>query len=150
MDWIHYIALFVVVGYLAYCQWHGPSPYGGRACTGRAWKRALPNARKEVIRVFLECFVNGMAFSSTTRLKFHPNDQVLDVYRSIYGGRTPVSDSMECEIFLENLELEFGKPIDELISVWHSEVTLGELFAFATIQPDAPADPKTALRFSSG
>lgn len=134
MDWLYYSTLLLIVTFFAYRQWHGPSPYHGRTCTGRAWRRAFPDAPKETIRQYLECFVDGMAFSSTTKLKFHPNDQVLDVYRAIYGGRTPFGDAMECETFLENLESGFGKSIDELLAVWHSEVTLGELFAFVTSQ----------------
>ena len=134
MNW-ELIVIFLLVAVLAWRQWNAPSPYRGRACTGKAWKRAFPHASKQIIRSFLECFVDGMAFSSRTKLKFHPNDQVLDVYRSIYGGRTPRGDAMECETFLENLEREFGVSMKDLLANWHPEVTLGELFAFVSAQP---------------
>ena len=130
MDWILFFVFVLIVGTLAWRERHGPIPYRGRACTGRAWKRAFPEAAKDRIRAFLLCFTDGMAFSATTRLKFHPNDQVLDIYRAIYGGRTPIGDQMECETFLDNLSHEFDHRMDTLLAVWHREVTLGELFAF--------------------
>jgi len=106
--------------------------YRGRKCAGKAWKKEFPNASKESIREFLECLVDGMCFSSKIKLKFHPNDQVLDIYRSLYFGRTPAGDNMECETFLENLSASFSIEHDELLNFWHEEVTLGELYKNVT------------------
>jgi hypothetical protein len=38
---------------------------------------------------------------------------------------------MECETFLEEVSHRFGTSVDELLRIWHPEVTLGELFAYA-------------------
>ena len=132
MTWLLWIAAVSMFLFYAYHASRAPIPYRGRACTGRAWKRAFPVSSKEQIRTFLQCFVDGMAIPSTARLKFHPGDQVLAVYRALYSGRTPWGDQMECELFLEDVAAAFDKRVDDLLRVWHTEVTLGELFAFAS------------------
>ena len=108
-------------------------PYRERSCTGAAWRRAFPSATKEEVRNYLRCFVDGMALPSRYALKFRPSDRVLDVYRALYGGRTPLGDHMECESFAEEVSLEFDIGIDDLLDVWHPDVTLGELFAHAAL-----------------
>ena len=69
-----------------------------------------------------------MEFSDRGQFLFVPDDEVLDIYRSIYGGRIPFADSMECEMFVENLAVAFELPIGRIADAWHEEVTLGELF----------------------
>ncbi len=127
-----YIILILVIGIVSVFAlrqfFSGPIPYNGRKCMGRAWKEQFPNSDKSEIREYLECFVDGMALSSKTKLKFHPNDHVLDVYKSIYGGRIRTADSMECETFLENLSVSFSKDLSYIINVWKEEITLGELY----------------------
>lgn len=140
MNWEVVGIVLLALAALAWSERRGPIPYRGRACTGRAWRRAYPAAPKDQIRSFLLCSTDGMAFSSETKLKFHPNDQVLDVYRSIYGGQTPLGDHMECETFLENVSREFGCRLESLLAVWHSEVTLGDLFALAGTQQTVATD----------
>ena len=111
----------------------GLAPYRDRGCAGAEWRRSFPSASEGDIRAYLECFVDGMAISPRDALKFSPNDRVLDVYRALYGGRTPLlGDHMECETFLEEVGHRFNTSIDDLLNVWHLEVTLGELFAHAT------------------
>lgn len=123
------LAAVIIIFYLGYREYStGTSPYRGRGCNGKAWKLAFPNAENESIRNFLECFVDGMGFSSKTKLKFHPNDQVIDVYRSLYLGKTPVGDNMECETFLENLSISFEIEMPKLTDQWYEQITLGELY----------------------
>lgn len=142
MNWVFIVAFLIVVGALAFRDRQGPSPY-----RGRVWKQAFPDAPKERIRKFLECFVDGMAFSQKTKLKFHPNDQALDIYIAIYGGYTPRADAMECETFLQNLQAEFGKSLNDLFAFWHLEVTLGDLFKFvSTQQSSQPTQNLKAVR----
>ena len=105
-----------------------PQPYGGRSCQGQHWRRAFPNSENTTTRTYLECFVDGMAFSSKHRLKFCPADRVLDVYRSIYGGETPFGDNLECETFLDNVSHSFDVELEHLYSIWHEELTLRELY----------------------
>jgi len=88
----------------------------------------FPNESKDTIREFLEAFVDGFAFKRNERLKFRPNDKVMDVYRALYptdfGG-----DSLELETFSANLEDKFNF---DLSLVTNNEVTLGELFKMIT------------------
>ncbi len=135
MEWLVVVVLLLVLGVLVYREWNGPSAYRLRIFNGRAWTRAFPDAPREQVWKFLQCFVEGIAFSSSAKLSFRPNDQVLDVYRALYGGGTPQGDETECEPFLENLEEAFGRSRQQLLTVWRCDVTLGELFAFVRGQP---------------
>ena len=132
-DWIAYLFIALVVGVFGYVEFtRGPVPYRGRCCTGRAWEEAFPSHSSEKIRLFLICLVDGMALSPKTRLKFHPNDQVIDVYRSLYGGRTPFGDNMELETFFENLVETYGVEESSLEDIWREDISLGELYAFVS------------------
>jgi len=105
-----------------------PAPYRQRQCAGRAWRRRFPDAPADQIRTFLACLVDGMAFAQTSRLKFRPEDPVLDIYKAIYGGRVPFGDAMECESFACNLSDAFSVDLDVVQQCWRADVTLGELF----------------------
>ncbi|NIX39027.1 MAG: hypothetical protein GWN06_07305, partial [Gemmatimonadetes bacterium] len=65
------LALFLIG---LYRERGGPIPYRGRACTGRAWKRAFPGATSDQVRAFLRCLVDGMGITRAATLKFHPQD----------------------------------------------------------------------------
>jgi hypothetical protein len=98
--------------------------FWSRTCTGLEWRVRFPDASKDDIRSFLTAFVDGFAFSDKQRLKFSPDDKVMDVYRALYpsaGG----CDALELETFAMNLEEKYG--ID-LSRVEDHEVTLGTLF----------------------
>ncbi|MEM7099011.1 MAG: hypothetical protein AAF541_12190 [Pseudomonadota bacterium] len=118
-----------------------PVAYRYVPCTGRHWKRMFPQQDKHSIRTFLLCFTDGMAFSPADKLRFKPSDKVLDVYRSIYGGRTPLGDHMECETFLDSLSEEFVYDLDSLYGVWHEHITLGELFEAVINKPESRSVP---------
>jgi propanediol dehydratase small subunit len=95
-----------------------------RSCTGRDWKRRFPEVPKEDIRDFLEVFVDGFAFSRKKRLKFNPDDKVMDVYQAKYP--TPGwPDSLELETFARNLERRYGF---DLAKVFDEAMTLGRIF----------------------
>jgi hypothetical protein len=102
-----------------------PSGFRDRACQGRGWRRAFPNAPKERIRAFLQVFVGAFAFRGSERLKFSPDDRILDVYRAVYPSRW-VPDSLELEAFASELENQFGLRLE---SLWNDQLTLGEVFA---------------------
>lgn len=98
--------------------------YWLRSCTGKDWKRRFPEVPKGDIRVFLEVFVDAFAFSSKKRLKFNPDDKVMDVYRAIYP--TPGwPDSLELETFARGLERKYGF---DLRKVFDQDTTLGRIF----------------------
>lgn len=103
--------------------------YWRRTCTGFAWRRHFPNARKEDIRLFLGLFTEAFAFPDSRRLCFAPADKPLDVYKALYPFPKFMADSMELETFLESVKEAFGV---DLFPVWREDVTLGELYAKAT------------------
>ena len=128
-EYLFIAAAVILISFFGYREYStGTSPYRGRGCNGKAWKIAFPKAKNDSIRKYLDCFVDGMGFSSKVKLKFHPNDQVIDVYRSLYSGKTPAGDNMECETFLENLSISFGIEMPKLIDQWYEQITLGELY----------------------
>jgi propanediol dehydratase small subunit len=98
--------------------------FWSRSCTGRQWRRCFPDASNEAIREFLESFADAFAFSSEKRLKFGPDDNVMDVYRSLY----PYSwqpDAMELELLACNLEDRYGFDITRINDF---DITLGQIF----------------------
>lgn len=98
--------------------------YWDRACMGREWRRRFPDVSKEKIRRFLQIFVDGFAFKNKDRLKFSPDDKLMDVYRSLYPS-DGWPDDLEVETFALFLRDEYQF---DLAQVQDSEVTLGNLF----------------------
>lgn len=98
--------------------------YWQRYCTGNKWKNDFPNVSKKEIRNFLEEFVNAFAFNSKKRLKFSPDDKVMEIYQTLYPA-TGCADSLELETFVDNIQKKYGidlfKKIDE-------KITLGNIF----------------------
>ncbi|WOO40911.1 hypothetical protein [Rubellicoccus peritrichatus] len=77
-----------------------------------------------------------MDFLEEDKLKFSPEDELIEIYRSFYGGKTPLSDEMECERFILGLSQEFKMETDKLAEPWKDEhVTLGEIFQATQTQP---------------
>jgi len=101
-----------------------PAKIRERKCQGAAWRRAFPEAPKQAIREFLSVFVDAFAFRKSERLKFRPEDKIIDIYRSVYPKRL-IPDALELETFAEDLERRFGF---RLVSVWSDQLTLGEVF----------------------
>jgi propanediol dehydratase small subunit len=101
-----------------------PSSFRDRACQARDWRRAFPRAPKARIRTFLQVFVDAFAFDASEKLKFSPEDRILDVYRAVYPSRwTP--DSLEVETLACELEKRFGLRLE---SLWSDQLTLGDVF----------------------
>ena len=98
--------------------------YWARSCTGKRWKTLFPDIPKDDIRDFLEQFVDGFAFSSKKRLKFEPDDKVMEVYQSIYPQQG-FADALELETFAINLEKKYGLKLENILN---SEITLGQIF----------------------
>jgi propanediol dehydratase small subunit len=123
------VALTAVVGLgTVWAHFFGgfaPEPYRTRACQGRAWKRAFPDASKEQVREFLETFAESFAFRSSQRLQFAPEDCIMAVYRAIYP-RSGGADGLELETLALKAERSYGL---RLADVWSDRLTFGELFA---------------------
>lgn len=106
--------------------WNRRLPLGfrNRACQGRAWRRAFPEAPKDRIRSFLDVFVESFGFDSSCRLSWSPQDRILGVYEALYP-RPWGGDAMELEAFALMLEKRYGLRLAER---WNDQLTLGELF----------------------
>ncbi len=123
------IVLIVVVAILAMLisVKYGPSlprPYRFRSCEGRGWRRTFPMASKDEIRAFLLLFVSAFAFADKDKLKFRPDDKILDIYRSLYPSRW-LPDALEFNTLANDLQKQYAL---ELASLWSDDLTLGELF----------------------
>lgn len=92
---------------------------------GRAWKRQFPNHSKTSIREYLLIFTDTFAFKSEDKLKFSPEDKILDVYHALYPLKG--ADHMELEDFAETIEECYSISFAD---IWNPELTLGELYEF--------------------
>ncbi|MCG7979774.1 MAG: hypothetical protein N0E58_16780 [Candidatus Thiodiazotropha endolucinida] len=136
------VVVFVI--YFYFWGMKAPKPYRNRSCMGKEWKTDFPQISKNKIRLYLECFIDGMAFENSEKLKFRPDDKIIDVYRSIYGGVTPYGDAMELETFSMNIEQYFNVSQQFLMDTWRENMTLGELFKAILAQQNHPADARFA------
>jgi hypothetical protein len=102
-----------------------PLPFQGRLCQGQIWRRKFPDASKKEIRDFLLIFVNAFAFKDRDKLKFGPEDKVLDIYRALYPKEW-MADALEVETLAKSVRKEYDL---DLTTIWSETLTLGELFA---------------------
>ena len=102
-----------------------PKKYRNRSCTGENWKKAFPKTSKEEIRTFLLLFTSAFAFSPKNKLKFEPEDKVMDIYRELYPSKW-MPDALEIETLADDLEKEYSVNFNDL---WHENVSLGEIFS---------------------
>jgi hypothetical protein len=120
-----WFGIFVVAIIVAVCALRLPKRYRIRACMGKEWRRRFPSASKESIRRFLEIFaVEAFAFRPPHKLKFSPDDKVMDVYRAKYPLQGE-PDSLELETLYAVLRKEYGY---DLGKVWSVDITLGDIF----------------------
>lgn len=118
----------VIIGMLVSVK-YGPSlphPYRFRSCEGRGWRRTFPTASKDEIRSFLSLFVSAFAFADKDKLKFQPDDKILEVYRSLYPSQW-LPDALEFETLANDLQKRYALKLE---AVWSDDLTLGELFTF--------------------
>ena len=114
-----------------------PKRYLDRACMGKQWRSRFPSATKQDIRKFLNIFtVDAFAFRSKHRLKFSPDDKVMDVYTTIYPPKWTIADCMELETFVLRLEKEYGF---DLSKTWTPDLTLGDVFEMTAGNPNQTA-----------
>ena len=126
------IAFFVIIMtialtfaiYVEIKRKHLLSRYWLRACTGKAWKKRFPEIPNKDIRAFLDIFVNAFLFSCKKKLKFQPDDKIIDIYNALYPMQG-LADALELETFAKNLKKNYGV---DLYKVTNNDITLGELF----------------------
>lgn len=90
---------------------------------GKEWKVAFPNTSNNEIREFLTLLTDAFSFSEKEKLKFEPQDKILDIYKACY----PVLgiDSLELEDYSKCIQNKYSLNFDE---IWNENLTLGELF----------------------
>lgn len=98
--------------------------YLERPCAGFKWKRRFPDASNNEIRAFLDVFIEAFGFKESLRLRFAPDDQVMEIYRTLYSGRG-LTDDMELERLVMNLDESYRVKV---VHAWHEKITLGDLF----------------------
>ena len=76
-------------------------------------------------------FVDAFAFDKREKLKLSPDDAILRIYRLRYPHQW-MADALEVEILAKEVQRRYGVPLD---SVWHEQLTLGELFAHTRRPP---------------
>ena len=124
-----WLLLFVLV-VICSCGYEGdepPRPYRLRRCEGRQWKEQFPDVPKDEIRQFLSIFADSFGFRERDRLKFSPDDRVMDIYNAIYRPM-PSVDEMELEGFFCRVEDTYSV---DVVSGYKTNMTLGTLFRTA-------------------
>jgi hypothetical protein len=119
------ITVIAIVIAWSFYTGHVPKKYRIRNCTGKNWKVKFPDTPKEDIRKFLFLFTDAFAFSRKQKLKFEPDDKILDIYKALYPAKW-MADSLEVETLSEDIEREYNV---NFASIWHENLTLGDLFS---------------------
>lgn len=122
------LIIFLLVGLIASRkEQQRLAVYWNRACSGKHWRRRFPDASKAEIRRFLDIVIRAFGFKKIYRLRFDPDDCVLQIYDTVYPPQWRIADAME----LESLALDLHRTYDlDVESIWHKNITLGELFTF--------------------
>jgi propanediol dehydratase small subunit len=126
------IAIAIVCAIFFRLQDDLPKAYRGRGCMGRDWRRSFPDAAKQDIRRFLTVFTEAFAFRESNRLRFRPQDRLMDVYRALYPHRW-MPDQLEHVQLVQGLEDEFKREFPE--ELLREDATLGMIFT--TMMGDA-------------
>ncbi|AVS88116.1 hypothetical protein C8238_07565 [Paracidovorax avenae] len=104
-----------------------PGPFRSRRCQGRAWRRAFPHAGNEEIRDFLAMFAGSFLLHAGERLRFAPEDRILDIYTARYPRKGGLGvDAMELEVLALEARGRYGVDLEAALS---EHLTLGNLFA---------------------
>jgi len=134
-------AIVIVLGVVAlavtsfFLGWELPKIYRERKCAGSQWRIQFPTTQKDDIRRFLSVFARAFGFRDKDKLKFLPDDKLLDIYNKRYPLKG-MPDALELETLSKLIKKQYGIELEKL---WGPELTLGALFRSAA-QPSAPAD----------
>jgi hypothetical protein len=69
-------------------------------------------------------FVDAFVFSRKKRLKFGPDDNIMDVYNSVHTSLWS-ADAMELGYFAMNIEDKYGF---DITTMYDPDMTLGQIF----------------------
>lgn len=134
------LLLVAIIIYGAIRGGHIPKRYRSRKCMGKKWKSEFPNVKKEEIRKFLLLFTDAFAFNAEQKLKFEPQDKIIEIYSALYPLKG--ADSLELETLADDIEKEYLVNFNQ---VWSENLTLGELFNYVmNAKQGAQAGPAKA------
>ena len=102
----------------------------GENMRGQGMEDKVSVSDEEEIREFLNQFVDGFAYSRKKRLKFSPDDRVLDVYHA-ENPEEIFADALELETFARNLQGRYGV---DLAKLQRPDITLGDVFELSRRQ----------------
>src|SRR5687768_15999732 len=74
-------------------------PIASRQSAAPLWRESFPDSTEDEIREFLEILVDGFALSSSHRMKFRPDDQLMEIYRAVNPPKWTIGDQCEIECF---------------------------------------------------
>jgi hypothetical protein len=86
--------------------------------------------------------VDSFGFPRKHRLRFRPEDKVMDLYRALNPPNWSIGDNMELESLIDDFRARYH--ID-LVPLWREDITLGEVFAHAGFGQEGgetPARPR--------
>ncbi|MDO5692850.1 MAG: hypothetical protein Q4G70_10275 [Pseudomonadota bacterium] len=107
-------------------------PVHCRGCQGRAWRRAFPQASKADIRRVLALVGEAFGVAPRHRLKLHPNDRLLEIYRMNNPPRGWAGDALEFETLHAAVLTQYRIDLQPL---WHDSFTVGDLLSAAQRPP---------------
>jgi hypothetical protein len=88
----------------------------------------FPDASVDNINEFLQLFVDAFGFPGRHRMRFRPDDEVMDLYRALNPFDWISVDAGELESLIEHFQERYQV---DLKSRWHVDLTLGELFSYS-------------------
>jgi propanediol dehydratase small subunit len=103
-------------------------PYYQRACAGIRWRRQFPGASAAEIGEFLRLFVDAFCFPRKHRLRFRPDDKIMDLYRAANPPDWSIGDNMELEGLVDDFQDRYHV---DLTPLWREDLTLGEVFSYS-------------------
>jgi hypothetical protein len=106
-----------------------PAHYRARSCQAKRWRERFPRASKHEIREFLSLFIAAFGFDDDQKLKLHPDDEVLALYRALYPSRL-LPDALELETLAQAIERRYHVGLS---SVWQERLTLGQLYLHVNV-----------------
>jgi propanediol dehydratase small subunit len=126
-SWIIIVVLSLVLAvFFEILRWHAVRPLYQRECAGIRWRRRFPKASSDEIREFLRLFVDAFGFPRKHRLRFRPEDRVMDLYHALNPPNWSAGDNMELESLLEDFQRRYHV---DLAPLWREDLTLADIFA---------------------